>query len=143
MVSASGESVKKLQGVIVATGRRKTAVASVFLTPGKGKLEVNKKPIHEHFTREKDRIKWLKPFFVAGISKPEQSYGAQIKVFGSGKTGQVEAVSLALAKALCKQTPDLRPTFRKQGLLTRDPRMVERKKPFLRKARKSPQYSKR
>lgn len=134
---------KKFGNVIVATGRRKTAVASVFLAPGKGKFVVNQRSIDEYFSTEKEKSKWLKPFFVAGISKPEQMYGAEIKVFGSGKAGQIGAVSLALARALCKQNPDLRPVFRKQGLLTRDPRMVERKKPFLRKARKSPQYSKR
>lgn len=134
---------KKLDGVITATGRRKTAVASVFLTTGKGRFVVNQKPIEEYFSTEKEQAKWLKPFFVAGISKPEQAYGAEVKVYGSGKTGQVDAVSLALAKALCKQMPELRATFRKQGLLTRDSRMVERKKPYLRKARKAPQYSKR
>ena len=134
---------KKLDGIIISAGRRKTATASVFLTPGKGKFVVNQKPIDEYFSTEKEKAKWLKPFFVAGISNPEQAYGAEIKVFGSGKTGQVDAVSLALAKALCKQTPELRTTLRKQGLLTRDSRMVERKKPYLRKARKSPQYSKR
>lgn len=137
------KSGKKLGGVIISAGRRKTAVASVFLTPGKGKFVVNQKPINDYFSTEKEQAKWLKPFFVAGISNPEQTYGAEIKVLGSGKTGQVDAVALALAKALCKQTPELRPTLRKQGLLTRDSRMVERKKPYLRKARKSPQYSKR
>lgn len=133
----------KKSGIIIATGRRKTAVASVFMTPGKGKFIVNTKPIDEYFTTEKAKAGWLKPFFVAGISSPELAYGAQIKVSGSGTTGQVGAVALAFARALCLVTPELKPSLRKQGLLTRDSRMVERKKPYLRKARKAPQYSKR
>jgi small subunit ribosomal protein S9 len=134
---------KKLDGFIVATGRRKTAIASVFLKPEKGKFTVNDKPINEYFSKDKDKARWLKPFFVVGVSNPEQVYSASIKVSGSGNTGQVGAVSLALSKALCLIMPDMRPVLRKQGLLTRDSRMVERKKPYLRKARKAPQYSKR
>ncbi len=134
---------KKDQDVIIATGRRKTAIASVFLRPGKGKFMVNDRPINDYFSSEKDKAGWLKPFFVAGISNPELSYGATVKVFGSGRTGQIGAVILAFSKALCLMSPELRPSLRKQGLLTRDSRMVERKKPYLRKARKAPQYSKR
>lgn len=129
--------------VIIATGRRKNAVASIFLKSSKGKFVVNDKPIDEYFSKEKDKARWLKPFFVAGISNPEQSYSATIKVSGSGTTGQIGAVTLAISKALLLLMPEIRPSLRKQGLLTRDPRMVERKKPYLRKARKAPQYSKR
>lgn len=134
---------KKSADVFIATGRRKTAVASIFLKAEKGKFVVNDKPINEYFPKEKDKARWLKPFFVAGVSSPEQTYGATIKVFGSGNTGQIGAVVLAISRALCLAMPDLRSSLRKQGLLTRDPRMVERKKPYLRKARKAPQYSKR
>lgn len=134
---------KKTLGFFTATGRRKTAVATIFLKPGKGKILVNEKPINEYFSSERDKIKWLKPFYIAGVSNPEQSYNATIKVFGSGTTGQVGAVSLAIAKVLALVLPEIRPSLRKQGLLTRDSRMVERKKPYLRKARKAPQYSKR
>lgn len=141
--SESVEVKKKQENVIIATGKRKTAVASVFMTLGKGKFLVNQKSIDEYFPTEKDRSKWIKPFFAVGISKPEQAYSAEVKVLGSGKTGQIEAVSLAFARALSKQNPEYRTILRKQGLLTRDSRMVERKKPFLRKARKTPQYSKR
>jgi small subunit ribosomal protein S9 len=129
--------------VIIAVGRRKTGVASVFLTKGKGKILVNKTPINEHFTSEKDKIKWMKPFFVAGISNPEQSFSADVKLSGSGVSGQVGALALGFSKALAIVMPEIRSSLRKQGLLTRDSRMVERKKPYLRKARKAPQYSKR
>jgi len=134
---------KKSAATHIATGRRKTAVASIFLKTEKGKFIVNNKPIDEYFPTEKDKNRWMKPFFVAGISSPNQSYSATIKVSGSGKTGQIGAVSLAISKVLCLVMPELRPSLRKQGLLTRDSRMVERKKPYLRKARKAPQYSKR
>jgi small subunit ribosomal protein S9 len=126
-----------------AVGRRKTAIASIFLKKEKGKFLINNRPINEYFESEKDQAKWVKPFFVAGISNPELTYSATIKVSGSGKTGQVEAVALAISKALIQDLPELRSSLRKQGLLTRDSRMVERKKPYLRKARKAPQYSKR
>lgn len=134
---------RKNSDIIMATGRRKTAIASIFLKTGKGKFTVNDKQIDEYFPNEKDKARWLKPFFVAGVSSPEQTYSATIKVSGSGNTGQIGAVTLAIAKALCLLMPEVRPSLRKQGLLTRDPRMVERKKPYLRKARKAPQYSKR
>lgn len=134
---------KSSENIIIATGRRKTAVASVFLKNTKGKITVNDKHINEYFSKEKDQARWLKPFFVAGVSNPEQNYSATIKVSGSGTTGQVGAVALALSKALVLCMPEIRPSLRKQGLLTRDSRMVERKKPYLRKARKAPQYSKR
>jgi small subunit ribosomal protein S9 len=129
--------------IIFAVGRRKTAVASIFLKKEKGKFLVNNKPINDYFDIEKDQGKWVKPFFVAGISNPELTYSATIKVLGSGTTGQVEAVALAISKALVQDLPELRASLRKQGLMTRDSRMVERKKPYLRKARKAPQYSKR
>lgn len=127
----------------IAVGRRKTAIASVFLKQEKGKFLINDKPISDYFTTEKDKARWLKPFFVAGVSNPELTYSATIKVSGSGSSGQIGAVALALSKALCSAMPEIRPSLRKQGLLTRDSRMVERKKPYLRKARKAPQYSKR
>ncbi|MBU0649618.1 30S ribosomal protein S9 [Patescibacteria group bacterium] len=126
-----------------AVGRRKTAVASIFLQAGKGKFTVNDQPIQEYFSAEKDKVQWLKPFFAVGISAPEQAYSGTIKVSGSGKTGQLGAVTLAISRALVMAIPEAKPALRKQGLLTRDSRMVERKKPYLRKARKAPQYSKR
>ena len=126
-----------------ATGRRKTAVASVFLKGEKGVFLVNDKPIDDYFNSEKEKGRWMKPFFVAGISNPEKSYSATIKVSGSGNSGQIGAVVLGISKALCLAMPEVQSSMRKQGLLTRDSRMVERKKPYLRKARKAPQYSKR
>lgn len=134
---------KGKENIIFAVGRRKTAVASIFLKKEKGKFLVNDKPINEYFPLEKDQAKWAKPFFVAGLSNPELTYCATIKVAGSGTTGQIDAVALAISKALVQDLPELRSPLRKQGLMTRDSRMVERKKPYLRKARKAPQYSKR
>lgn len=128
---------------IYSVGRRKTAVASVFLKKSKGKILVNGMSIEDYFPTEESKMKWMKPFFAIGVSSPEQSYSATIKVQGSGKVGQLGAVVLGLSRALVKALPETTSVFRKQGLLTRDPRMVERKKPYLRKARKAPQYSKR
>ena len=128
---------------IYAVGRRKTAVASIFLKKEKGKILVNAKPIADYFPTEESRSKWMKPFFAIGISNPELTYSGTIKVVGSGTTGQLGAVIHCLARALCQALPESASVLRKQGLLTRDSRMVERKKPYLRKARKAPQYSKR
>lgn len=143
MTDESVKVDKNSKDLFIATGRRKTATASVFLKSGKGKILVNGKNIEEYFRGEAAKVKWTKPFFVAGIGKPEASFNATIKVHGSGISSQLDAVVLGLARALSQAIPSARQALRKQGLLTRDPRMVERKKPFLRKARKSPQYSKR
>lgn len=139
------ENTKEIsqQGLIYATGKRKTAVASVFLHMEKGDFLLNEKPIDDYFLTEKERMKWVKPFHVNGFSHPEAQFSATLKVHGSGKSAQLDAVALAFSRALAKMKEEYRQILRKQGLLTRDPRMVERKKYYLRKARKAPQYSKR
>jgi len=134
-------SVKK--GFVAGTGRRKTAVARVFLYEGKGKFLVNGKDIKDYFTSEKESLTWQRPFHLLGVSHPSSQYTATIKVYGSGKSSQLGAVMHGLARALCALNEENSSVLRKYGLLTRDSRMVERKKYWLRKARKAPQYSKR
>jgi len=131
------------KGFITGTGRRKTAVARVFLWETKGDFIVNNQKLDEYFPAEVDKIKWEKPFHAIGISHPEAKFSASIKTSGSGKSSQLDAIVLGISRALSKIDPEFDKSLRKQGFLTRDSRMVERKKPFLRKARKRPQYSKR
>lgn len=128
---------------ISGNGRRKTATARVFLWEEKGDFTVNGLAIEKYFPSTIDQLKWLRPFHVIGVSHPEAKYSASIKVQGSGKPSQMDAIVLGISKTLCKIDPEFDKLLRKQGLLTRDSRMVERKKPFLHKARKRPQYSKR
>lgn len=137
------KKTKKTKDFIAVVGRRKTAVASVFLYQEKGDFIVNGKPIQEVYSTEKDILKWTKPFHVIGVSHPGSQFRATIVVKGAGKPSQLSAVTHGLSRALAEISEENGKLLRKQGLLTRDPRMVERKKYFLRKARKAPQYSKR
>mgnify|MGYP001267720376 CR=1 FL=1 len=137
------EKKKSKAGLFTGTGRRKTAVARVFLYDEKGPFTVNDMPISEYFPFEKTQSRWEKPFHAVGVSHPESKYSATIKVEGSGKPSQMDAIILGLSKALAKIDEEFDKTLRKQSFMTRDSRMVERKKPFFRKARKKPQYSKR
>ena len=136
-------SRKKTNAFITGTGRRKTATARVFLYAEKGDFIVNDMPIDAYFSSKTDNTKWVKPFHTVGVSHPAAQYSASIKVVGSGKSSQMDAVVHGLSRALAKINIDFETTLRKQGFLTRDSRMVERKKYWLRKARKAPQYSKR
>ena len=128
---------------VSGTGRRKTAVASVFLYDDKGDFTVNGMDISLYFPSEIDQAKWIKPFHLIGVSHPKARFSATIKVSGSGKIAQMGAVVHALSRALATLSEENKKVLSKQGMLTRDSRMVERKKPFLHKARKAPQYSKR
>ena len=122
------------------TGRRKTAVARVRLLPGDGSIIINGVSYEELFPRSEHRSIITKPLMVTdNISK----YNAIVKVAGGGITGQAGAISHGIARALLKADENLRPSLRQYGLLTRDPRAKERKKPGLRRARKAPQYTKR
>lgn len=126
---------------IAATGRRKCAVAQVrLLSPGNGKVTINKRAIEEYFPVEVWRVHALHPLEVAGMAN---SFDVNVKVSGGGKSGQTGAVSLGIARALCEYEETLRSKLRKEELLTRDPRMVERKKYGRKKARKRFQFSKR
>jgi len=125
------------------TGRRKTAVARVFMWDDKGDITVNGMDINEYFPSEKEQIAWTRPFHILGISHPKAKFKASIKVAGSGKPAQLGAVAHGISVALSRMNEEYSVMLHKQGLMTRDSRMVERKKPNLHKARKASQYSKR
>lgn len=139
--STEKKSVKK--GFISGTGRRKTATARVFLYQEKGNFTVDDKDINEYFKTEKEKLVWAKPFHIVGVSHPEARFSASIKILGSGKSSQLGAVSHGISRALAQIDEEWAKLLRRNGLLTRDSRMVERKKPNLHKARKATQYSKR
>jgi len=126
---------------ISAHGRRKEAAARVRLFAGKGETIVNGIPIETYFPQEVDKIKWQRPFL---LTKTQGQYYASIKVSGSGKVGQLDAVIHGLSRALSLSNPDFRPILKKAGLLTRDPRVKERRKYGLaQKARKGKQSPRR
>ncbi len=122
------------------TGRRKTAVARVRLYPGTGSIVINDKALEEYFTREEDRKQIRDPL---ADTEMINQFNVSVKVEGGGVSGQAGAVQHGIARALEVANPDLRPTLRSKGYLTRDPRMKERKKAGLKRARKAPQYTKR
>lgn len=123
-------------------GRRKEATARVRLhTGGTGnKFVVNDKPMTDYFSRELDRVMLVKPLEITGTNG---RFDVTVKVNGGGVTGQTDAIRLAIARALLKADPEYRKKLRENGLLTRDSRAKERKKPGLKRARKAPQYTKR
>ncbi len=121
-------------------GRRKTSSARARLTQGGSTIVCNDKAGAEYFTRLGDLEHVVAPLRTAGL---EGKYSVSIKVEGGGVTGQADAASLAVARAVLKVDPELRKSLRKNGLLTRDDREKERKKPGLKRARKAPTYTKR
>ncbi len=125
---------------IVATGRRKTSVARVFLRPGKGSLQINNRTLQDYFGRETARMIVLQPF---QVTQTAGNFDIEVNVDGGGNSGQAGAIRHGITRALMKFNPDLRPSLKKAGFVTRDPRAVERKKYGRHKARKRPQYSKR
>jgi small subunit ribosomal protein S9 len=126
--------------MINALGRRKTAVARVYLKEGKGVMTVNKRDAKEYFVVPTQQALLLQPFQLTGT---EGKYDVIVTVDGGGITGQVEAVRLGISRALVKINEEYKPALKAEGLMTRDPRMVERKKPGQKKARKRFQFSKR
>lgn len=122
------------------TGRRKSAVARVFLKPGKGSIVVNGKPVDEFFSRETGRMVVRQPLVL--IEKLD-SFDIAVNVTGGGESGQAGAVRHGITRALIDYDEALKPVLRKAGLVTRDAREVERKKVGLRKARRRKQFSKR
>ncbi|HMD88469.1 MAG TPA: 30S ribosomal protein S9 [Anaerolineaceae bacterium] len=130
-------SVTYFEGI----GRRKESSARVRVMNGSGQFIVNEKPIEAYFTRLGDQESIMGPLQSAGFER--SSYDVTVKVNGGGVTGQTEAVRLGLARALVKINSDLTSVLRKAGFLTRDPRIKERKKPGLKRARKAPTYTKR
>jgi len=128
------------KNIIVTTGRRKTAVARIQLVPGLGKLEVNGRDFDDYFTTPAMKTIALQPLQKTDSVK---KFDVKVKTHGGGLVGQAGALSLALARALIQVDPALRPTLKKPGLLRRDPRKKERKKPGQPGARKRFQFSKR
>jgi small subunit ribosomal protein S9 len=124
----------------VISGRRKEATAVVRLKKGSGVITVNKKSLDDYFGRDVAKMIVRQPLV---LTNQDNSYDLDIKVEGGGSFGQAGAIRLAISKALIAETPDLRGVLKKAGYLTRDSRVKERKKVGLKKARKSPQFSKR
>lgn len=122
------------------TGRRKTSVARVRLVPGNGKVTINKRDIEEYFNYETLRVTAKEPLT---ITDTLDKYDVLVNVYGGGFTGQAGAIRHGIARALIDADAELRPVLKKAGFLTRDSRMKERKKYGLKKARRSPQFSKR
>jgi small subunit ribosomal protein S9 len=123
------------------TGRRKTSIARVRLLAGEGEIVVNGRSLEEHFGNSVDLAEIMLPFRVTGT---EGRYNAMVKVEGGGHQGQAGAIRHGIARALLQSDPEgARVALRQAGLLTRDPRMKERKKYGLKRARKAPQYTKR
>lgn len=126
---------------IYGLGRRKAATATARLYPGKGDLTINGKPALEYLSGNKTYLAEVTdPLAIAGKQK---DYDITILVKGGGLAGQVDAIKLAISKALVLEAPDLRPMLKKAGMMKRDPREKERKKYGLRSARKREQFSKR
>lgn len=126
--------------VINTVGRRKTAIARIYLKEGNGQITVNGRDYKEYFCTEVLHYKVMQPF---ELTSTQGKYDVKVNLLGGGITGQAEALRLAIAKALCEMDEQYRPVLKQNGLLTRDPRMVERKKPGRPKARKRFQFSKR
>jgi len=120
-------------------GRRKTAVARVYLSDGKGKITINNKDLNDYFPTATLQYKVNQPF---SLTDTVGNYDVKVNVYGGGITGQAEAIRLALSRAMCEIDAENRLTLKPEGLLTRDPRMVERKKFGQKKARKKFQFSK-
>ncbi len=126
--------------VINALGRRKKAVARVYLQEGKGEITVNSRDLSEYFSTSILQYVVKQPFM---LTNTESKYDVRVNLDGGGITGQAEALRLAISRALIKIDPEFRGVLKSNGLLRRDPRMVERKKPGQKKARKKFQFSKR
>jgi small subunit ribosomal protein S9 len=123
-----------------AIGRRKTSVARIYLTSGKGAIEVNKRSLEDYFPSEVLRMVVQQPLHQVAVA---EQYSIRVNVQGGGLKGQAEAIRLAIARALCQVNIEHRPSLKQAGYLTRDSRIVERKKYGRKKARKSFQFSKR
>ncbi|MEX2324077.1 MAG: 30S ribosomal protein S9 [Acidimicrobiia bacterium] len=126
--------------VAQTVGRRKTSVVRVALFEGSGQMLLNGKALETYFPSMAQRVRVLEPLKIAGA---DGRYDVRAILEGGGVTGQIDAMRLALARAIIELDPDQRITLKRAGMLTRDDRIVERKKYGLRKARRAPQYTKR
>jgi small subunit ribosomal protein S9 len=124
----------------LGTGRRKSSVARVILTNGKGEFIVNGRPFDEYIPSAATRLDVVQPL---ALTESENKYDIQVNVYGGGLSGQAGAIRLGITRALMEFNPELRAVLKPAGLVTRDPRSKERKKPGLKKARKASQFSKR
>jgi small subunit ribosomal protein S9 len=129
-----------MANITVTVGRRKEAVARVFLREGSGQVRLNGRALEDYFPTMAIRMRVLEPL---QVSQTQGRYDVEASLAGGGPNGQADALRLGLARALVELDPDLRPTLKRGGFLTRDARVVERKKYGLRKARRAPQYTKR
>ena len=130
----------KASSKFYGTGRRKSSIARVYLVPGTGKVTINKRSIDEYFGLETLKV-IVRQSLVA--TETVDKYDVLVNVHGGGYTGQAGAIRHGISRALLQADADFRPTLKKAGFLTRDPRMKERKKPGLKAARRAPQFSKR
>ena len=126
--------------IIHTIGRRKASVARIYLSKGKGKITVNGKDFKEYFPVDTMQYKLEQPFNIADLAG---KFDVKVNVNGGGTTGQAEAIRLAISRALCEIDPENRVSLKPEGMLTRDSRIVERKKPGQKKARKKFQWVKR
>ena len=126
--------------LVQATGRRKASVARVRLIDGSGQVILNGRPLEDYFPTMASRLRVMEPL---QITQTQGRYDVLATLEGGGQTGQADALRLGIARALIVLDEELRPVLKKAGLLTRDARVVERKKYGLRKARRAPQYTKR
>jgi len=126
--------------VVNTIGRRKSSVARVYLKEGSGQITINGRDSKEYFTLDQWLFKLNQPF---ALTDQEGKFDVTVNVKGGGFTGQVEAIRLGISRALVEISEESKPALKKEGLMTRDPRMVERKKPGQKKARKKFQFSKR
>ena len=126
--------------LVQATGRRKASVARVRLIDGSGQVILNGRPLEDYFPTMASRLRVMEPL---QITQTQGRYDVLATLEGGGQTGQADALRLGIARALIVLDEELRPLLKKAGLLTRDARVVERKKYGLRKARRAPQYTKR
>ena len=134
------KNVKKIKSNLYATGKRKNSIARVWLIPnGKGEIKVNKKDLNKYFSRSLLNMLVKKPFETIN----NNNFNVNVSVKGGGLSGQASAIKLAISRALINYDPKFRIALKKKGLLTRDSRVVERKKYGRKKARKSFQFSKR
>ena len=126
--------------IIHTIGRRKASVARIYLSKGKGKITVNGKDFKEYFPVDTMQYKLQQPFNITDVAG---KFDVKVNVNGGGTTGQAEAIRLAISRALCEIDPENRVSLKPEGMLTRDSRIVERKKPGQKKARKKFQWVKR
>jgi small subunit ribosomal protein S9 len=126
--------------LVQSTGRRKGAIARVRLRPGTGTITINKRTLEDYFPSDTHRMIITEPL---RLTTTDESYDVDVTMHGGGTTGQAGALRLGIARALIEVDPELRPTLKRAGFLTRDAREKESKKYGLKKARKAPQYSKR